>query len=137
MKVILLEKIRKLGSIGAVVFVKDGYARNLLLPHKYAASFNMPAINPNNEINHNIDHTYRIPAFLLYMRAAKDNGDLFDFVRDSDILFLLRKFNVFVWRDQIYMPTVFKTLGEHYVKLIISNQVVVKICIKILRKNTS
>ncbi|MET0179948.1 MAG: 50S ribosomal protein L9, partial [Novosphingobium sp.] len=40
MQIILLERIEKLGSIGDVVSVKDGYARNFLLPNKKALRAN-------------------------------------------------------------------------------------------------
>lgn len=136
MKVILLENLRKLGVIGAVVYVKNGYARNLLLPHKYTTPFNIHVISPNIDIDHKflIDQPYSFPSYLLYMRTAKDNGDLFESVKESDVLFLLRKFNVYVWRDQVYMSTVFRRLGEHFVKITITNHVAVNVCIKILRQ---
>ena len=40
MEIILLERIEKLGAIGDVVTVKDGYARNFLLPNKKALRSN-------------------------------------------------------------------------------------------------
>ena len=40
MEIILLERIEKLGAIGDVVTVKDGYARNYLLPNKKALRSN-------------------------------------------------------------------------------------------------
>lgn len=134
MKVVLLESLRKYDSIGAVVYVKTGYARNFLLPHKYTAPFNIHAINPNKDMFH-IDQPYRVPSYLLYMRAAKENGELFEVVKDTDVLYLLRKFNVYVWRDQLFMDTVFKKIGEHYVNISITNHVAVKVCIKLLRKD--
>ncbi|PHN16252.1 50S ribosomal L9 C-terminal domain-containing protein [Candidatus Tremblaya phenacola] len=133
MKVVLLENIRKLGPIGTIVYVKNGYARNFLLPHIYTIPFNIHAISPSKDILH-IDHPYRVPTYLLYMRSSKDNGELFEAVKDTDVLYLLRKFNVYVWRDQIYMATVFKRLGEHYVNITITNHVAIKVCIKVLRK---
>jgi hypothetical protein len=42
MQIILLERIEKLGTIGDVVTVKDGYARNFLLPNKKALRANAP-----------------------------------------------------------------------------------------------
>ena len=55
MKVILTEKLEKLGEAGTIVDVKDGYARNFLLPQKLALIANKSNMSVYNEVNRQRD----------------------------------------------------------------------------------
>ena len=128
MKVVLLERVENLGAIGDVVTVKDGFARNFLLPRdkaRRATSANLKAfeldraaIEARNEKNKaeaqkvadKIDgQTY------VMIRQAGETGQLYGSVAGRDVAEAVQAEGGKVERSQVVLNTAIKTLGVHEV----------------------
>ena len=128
MKVVLLERVENLGAIGDVVTVKDGFARNYLLPRTKAlraTSANLKrfeldraAIEARNEKNKadaqkvadKIDgQTY------VMIRQAGETGQLYGSVAGRDVAEAVQAEGGKVERSQVVLHTPIKTLGVHEV----------------------
>jgi large subunit ribosomal protein L9 len=130
MKVILLENVTSLGSIGDTVNVKDGYARNYLIPRNKA----VPATSRNLKTQeHNlraIEHK-KVQATeeaksvgekisgtaLTFTRKAGETGRLFGSVTNMDIADALQEKDLTVDRKDIVLTEPIKTLGEFEVSV--------------------
>ncbi len=128
MEVILLERIEKLGQMGDVVKVKDGFARNYLIPQKKAlrASENnleyfekekvqLEAINleQKQEAEKILD---KLDNFnLIIIRQAGETGQLYGSVSNNDIKNSLDDNGFIVEKNQIKLDKPIKTLGIHNV----------------------
>tara|TARA_Y100000588_G_scaffold336068_1_gene376638 strand:+ start:271 stop:945 length:675 start_codon:yes stop_codon:yes gene_type:complete len=126
MEVILLERIEKLGQMGDVVKVKDGFARNYLIPQKKAlrASENnleyfekekvqLEAINleQKQEAEKILD---KLDNFnLIIIRQAGETGQLYGSVSNNDIKNSLSDNGFIVEKNQIKLDKPIKTLGIH------------------------
>ena len=98
MEIILLESIRKLGNIGEVVKVKDGYGRNFLIKHGKALRANKENIalvnkkkDELNKANNEAKKKFKEVAskinnkILKFNKEAKDNGDLYGSIKPKEI----------------------------------------------------
>lgn len=146
MEVILLEKIAKLGPIGAVVTVKDGYGRNYLLPRKKAlrATRENKAFfeSKRGEIEAAHD-TNRSEAVILaaklenysvnLARQAGEDGKLFGSVNSRDISMAIRETGIEVSKNSILLDSAIKYLGSFPVTLHLHSDVDVKITVNIIR----
>ena len=126
MEVILLERIEKLGQMGDVVKVKDGFARNYLIPQKkeLRASENnieyfekekvqLEAINleQKQEAEKILD---KLDNFnLIIIRQAGETGQLYGSVSNNDIKNSLSDNGFIVEKNQIKLDKPIKTLGIH------------------------
>ena len=130
MKVVLLERVENLGAIGDVVSVKDGFARNFLLPRdkaRRATSANLKAfeveraaIEARNEKNKaeaqkvadKIDgQTY------VMIRQAGETGQLYGSVAGRDVAEAVQAEGGKIERSQVVLNTAIKTLGVHEVQV--------------------
>lgn len=146
MKVVLLERVENLGAIGDVVTVKDGFARNFLLPRDKARrataanlkSFEVEraAIEARNEknkaeagkIGEKIDgETY------VMIRQAGETGHLYGSVAARDVVEAITAAGGKVERSQIVLNTPIKTLGVHEVAIRLHAEVSVTVKINIAR----
>lgn len=128
MKVVLLERVENLGAIGDVVTVKDGFARNYLLPRdkaRRATEANLQAfeveraaIEARNEKNKadaqkiadKIDgQTY------VMIRQAGETGQLYGSVAARDVAEAVQAEGGKIERSQVVLNTAIKTLGVHEV----------------------
>ena len=104
-KVVVLEKFRKSWEIGAVVSVKDGYARNYLIPNgkaKFATKKNIEEIKKlesslikkDDEIKSLANETATKINNLKFTKeiASKDNGELYGSISVSDVVTFLKQF---------------------------------------------
>jgi large subunit ribosomal protein L9 len=125
MKVILLEDVTNLGSIGDTVNVKDGYARNYLIPRNKA----VPATSRNLKAQ---EHHLRVVenrkeqaaeearsvgekisgTALTFTRKAGETGRLFGSVTNMDIADALKEKDLTVDRKDIVLTEPIKNLGE-------------------------
>lgn len=146
MEVILLERIGKLGQMGEVVRVKDGYARNFLLPKGKAlratkdnrAKFegmkaqleasNLALKTEAEKIAAKLDGK----SFTV-LRQASDVGQLFGSVTARDIAELVTADGFTVTRGQIALNAPLKTIGRHAVSIALHPEVEAKISISIAR----
>ena len=146
MKVVLLERVDNLGAIGDVVSVKDGFARNFLLPRdkaRRATSANLKAfeldraaIEQRNEKNKadsqkvadKIDgQTY------VMIRQAGETGHLYGSVAGRDVAEAVRAEGGKVERSQVVLNTAIKTLGVHEVLVRLHAEVSATVKINIAR----
>jgi len=146
MEVILLEKIANLGELGQVVKVKDGYARNYLIPHgkaKRATEENRKAFEARRA---ELEQAQAAALAKAQERAAKldgltlqitqkagPDGRLFGSVTNYDIVEALKKQGHEVERAQIRMPQgPLKQVGDSPIQLALHTDVAVTITISVL-----
>lgn len=146
MKVVLLERVENLGAIGDVVTVKDGFARNFLLPRdkaRRATAANLKAfeldraaIEQRNEKNKadaqkvadKIDgQTY------VMIRQAGETGQLYGSVAGRDVAEAVQAEGGKVERSQVVLNTAIKTLGVHDVLVRLHAEVSATVKINIAR----
>ena len=146
MKVVLLERVENLGAIGDAVAVKDGFARNFLLPRdkaRRATSANLKAfeldraaIEARNEKNKaeaqkvadKIDgQTY------VMIRQAGETGQLYGSVAGRDVAEAVQAEGGKIERSQVVLNTAIKTLGVHEVQVRLHAEVSATVKINIAR----
>ena len=146
MKVVLLERVDNLGAIGDVVTVKDGFARNYLLPRdkaRRATAANLKvfeteraAIEARNDknkaeagkIGDKIDgQTY------VLIRQAGETGQLYGSVAARDVVEAVTAEGGKIERSQVVLNTAIKTLGVHEVPVRLHAEVTVTVKINIAR----
>jgi len=146
MQIILLEKVVNLGNLGDVVKVKDGYARNFLIPTKRARRATESAIK---EFEARRAELERVAAeklsaaqvlgdklnektFEIAQKAGVD-GRLFGSVTNADVADALKKQGYDIVKSQVRMPNgPIKTTGEHPVSVAPHTDVVVDITIRVV-----
>lgn len=146
MKVILLERVEHLGAIGDVVSVKDGFARNFLLPRSKAlraTSANMKVFEAQRvqiearnaaaradaeKAGEALDgHTY------VLIRQAGESGQLYGSVSGRDVAEAVNAEGGKVDRAQVVLDRPIKTLGVHPVKVRLHAEVSITVHINIAR----
>lgn len=146
MQVILLERIGRLGQMGDVVKVKDGYARNFLLPKgkaMRATKANMTQFEQQRSQleAHNLELKRDADAVgaklkgksFVALRQASDSGQLYGSVSTRDIADLVTEGGFTVTRSQILLDRPIKTLGQHPVKVSLHPEVAVAVTINVAR----
>jgi large subunit ribosomal protein L9 len=146
MQVILLEKVANLGNLGDVVKVRDGYARNFLIPSRLARRATEAAIQEFEARRAELEKAAadKLAAaralgeqlagktVRLTQRAGVD-GRLFGSVTNHDIAEGLEKMGLKVVKSQVRMPTgPLKTLGEHVVSVAPHSDVVVDVTVQVI-----
>jgi large subunit ribosomal protein L9 len=148
MEVILLERVVKLGQMGEVVRVKDGYARNFLLPQGKAlratkdnrAKFeNMKAQLETRNLELKSD-AEKVGAKLdgqsfIVIRQASETGQLYGSVSPRDIVSILTAGGFTVSRGQISLNTPIKAIGLHKVPVALHPEIDVTIALNVARSN--
>jgi large subunit ribosomal protein L9 len=146
MQVILLERIGRLGQMGDVVSVKDGYARNFLLPQKKAlratpdnlARFEkdraqLEARNLELKKEAEAVATKLEGKSFLAIRQAGDTGQLYGSVTPRDIAELVTAGGFSVDKRQIVLDRPIKTLGLQPVRVALHPEVIVQVTLNIAR----
>ena len=147
MDIILLEKISKLGDIGEVVKVKDGFARNYLLPNKKAIRATdenkkifedkkdeLEKIN-SEKIKKSKDNLKLIPNGVTLLREASEQGALFGSVTSRDIVKEINNEKVNITAKDIMLKANIKSIGEFTAEVILHPEVTKEI--KVLVKSNS
>ena len=146
MEVILLERVAKLGQMGEVVRVKDGFARNFLLPQGKALratkdnrakydGMKAQLETRNLELKTEADGVagkLNGKSFIV-VRQASDVGQLFGSVSARDIADLVTKEGFTVARNQIALQAPIKTIGLHTVPVALHPEVEVSITVNVAR----
>jgi large subunit ribosomal protein L9 len=146
MKVVLLERVENLGHIGDIATVKDGFARNFLLPrHKAlratAANLKVFEAQKDQIVARNAaakasaekqagdldGSTYVI------IRQAGDSGQLYGSVNARDVSEAVAEAGGKVERNQIVLDTPIKTLGIHALKVRLHAEVSITISVNVAR----
>lgn len=140
MEVILLERIVRLGSIGDVVKVKNGYARNFLIPLKKALRASDANKKVFEERRHIIEEqnakakaeaevvAKTLDGFVLtLMRQASQEGKLYGSIGIHDIVTALKDAGHTVQKSQVVMGGALKTTGQHSIRITLHADVVATI----------
>jgi len=148
MDIILLERIEKLGSIGDVVTVKDGYARNFLLPQKKALranDANKKVFEANRERLEKENAERRTVAEaqgekvagaeVVLIRAASNAGQLYGSVSVRDIVAGLADQGHSVDKRMVILGAPIKTIGMHDVTVALHPEVRVTIKANVARSD--
>ena len=146
MDIILLERIEKLGSIGDVVTVKDGYARNFLLPQKKALranEANKKVFEANRErlVKENAERRTDAEAQgekvagaeVVLIRAASNAGQLYGSVSVRDIVSGLADQGHSVDKRMVILGAPIKTIGMHDVTIALHPEVRVTVKANVAR----
>ena len=147
MEIILLERIEKLGAIGDVVTVKDGYARNFLLPNKKALRSNAAnkAVFEANRAKIEADNAARRSDAekaaegvngkqILLIRQSSNAGHLYGSVAVRDVVDALHADGVTnVSKAMVVLERPIKTLGVFDVKVALHPEVAVTITVNVAR----
>ncbi len=146
MQIILLEKVGKLGGLGDVVKVKDGYARNFLIPSKLARRATDAAIKEfearraelEKAANEKLAAAQALGEQLsgkvvrIAQKAGVD-GRLFGSVTNADIAEALGKLGLAVQKSQVRLPNgPLKTVGEHAVSVAPHTDVVSELTVAVV-----
>ncbi len=146
MQVILLERVEKLGQMGDEVRVKDGFARNFLLPKKKALRAN----KTNREYfqgqkaqleARNLEQKKEAEAVgkkldgktFTLIRQAGDRGQLYGSVSPRDIAMAISEGGVSVNRGQVPLDTAIKAIGLVKVNVVLHPEVRVGVTINVAR----
>jgi large subunit ribosomal protein L9 len=146
MEVILLERVAKLGQMGEVVKVRDGYARNFLLKRKKAlrataenrAKFdgmkaeleanNIQAKTEANKVAEKIEGRD-----IVIIRQASESGQLFGSVSVRDIVVALAADGITVSRPQVWLDAPIKAIGQRKVAIAVHPEVEANITVTVAR----
>jgi large subunit ribosomal protein L9 len=146
MQIILLDKVGKLGNLGDVVKVKDGFARNYLIPSKLARRATEAAIKEfetrRAELERASSDKLTAARALGEQLAGKTvrivqkagvDGRLFGSVTNFDVADGLAKMGLTVAKSQVRMPNgPLKTVGEHTVSVAPHADVVVEVQVQVV-----
>ena len=146
MEVILLERVEKLGAIGDVVKVKDGFARNYLLPRKKALRANesnrklfeanrarIEEENANRRSDAEKSAKGVDGKTVQLIRQASNTGQLYGSVSARDIVDALEGDGAKVSRSQVVLDRPIKTIGMHEVKIALHPEVSVSVKVNVAR----
>jgi large subunit ribosomal protein L9 len=146
MEVILLERIGKLGQMGDVVRVKDGFARNFLLPRGKALRATVDNKKRFEEMKSELQtrnlemkgEAGKLAAKLdgksfVVLRQASETGHLFGSVSARDIAALLKDDGAEIARSLIALNAPIKTIGQYKVPLALHPEVEVSITVTVAR----
>ena len=146
MEVILLERVEKLGAIGDVVKVKDGFARNYLLPRKKALranDSNRKLFETNRARIEEENAERRTDAeksakgvdgkTVQLIRQASNTGQLYGSVSARDIVDALEAEGAHVTKSQVVLDRPIKAIGVHEVKIALHPEVSVTVKVNVAR----
>ena len=149
-KVVVLEKFKKNWEIGSVVSVKNGYARNYLIPNgkaKIATKENIESIKlieenllkKDSENKSNAESTAQMVNNLKFTKeiAAKENGELYGSLSVSDIVAFLSENSISIQKKSIKLGNKIKSTGEHSVEIDLHPEVNCSLNIEILSPKSS
>jgi large subunit ribosomal protein L9 len=146
MEVILLERVAKLGQMGDVVKVKDGFARNFLLKRNKALratkdnrekydgmkaeleAKNIQAKGEATKVAEKIDGRN-----VIVIRQASETGQLYGSVSVRDIMAALEKDGVALNRQQVLLDAPIKTIGQHKITVAVHPEVEVHVTTTVAR----
>ena len=146
MEVILLERVAKLGQMGEIVKVRDGYARNFLLKRKKAlrataenrgkydgmkAELEANNLQAKSEASKAAEKINGID--IMIIRQASETGQLFGSVTVRDIVAGLEAEKVHVTRPQVWLDAPIKTIGQQKVTIAVHPEVEATITVTVAR----
>ena len=150
MQVILMEKVANLGNLGDVVKVRDGYARNFLIPTHAARRATAAAIKDFEDKRVELEKVAadrlaeaqalgeKMSGRTVHItQKAGVDGRLFGSVTNADVADALNRIDFKVIKSQVRMPNgPLKTVGEHTVTVVPHGDVVVEVKVVVLGETT-
>ena len=146
MQIILLERVEKLGTIGDVVTVKDGYARNFLLPNKKALRANeanrkvfeanrakIEADNASRRADAEVHSKDVEGRSVVLIRASSNSGQLYGSVSVRDIVDALNADGANLSKSMIVLERPIKTIGVFDVRVQLHPEVAVSVKVNVAR----
>jgi len=146
MQVVLLERVENLGQMGDVVTVKDGYARNFLLPRKKALRATKEALGRFDKERaqleaRNLERKKEAEAVgvklegqsAVLLRQASEGGQLYGSVTPRDVAEAFTGKGFTLDKRQVTLDGSIKTLGIHKVRVVLHPEVSVSINVNIAR----
>ncbi|HEY1745286.1 MAG TPA: 50S ribosomal protein L9 [Xanthobacteraceae bacterium] len=148
MEVILLERVPRLGQMGEVVRVRDGFARNFLLPRGKAlratsdnrarfegmkADLEARSLKLKGEASQ-VGDKLNGKSFIV-LRQASESGQLFGSVSPRDLVSVLEAGGYKVGRNQIALNAPIKTIGRHNVQIALHPDIETAITIVVARNS--
>ena len=146
MEIILLERVEKLGTIGDVVTVKDGYARNYLLPNKKALRANeanrkvfeanrakIEADNASRRADAEVHSKDVEGKSVVLIRASSNSGQLYGSVSVRDIVDALNADGANLAKSMIVLERPIKTIGVFDVRVQLHPEVAVTVKVNVAR----
>lgn len=150
MQVILLEPVTGLGKMGETVDVRNGYARNYLLPQRKALSAtkgNLAKFEAQRKELEKKQQDLKASAAkqaesftdvkVVLQRQASETGQLFGSVKPLDIVRSLTEKKLEVERQQVLIADPIKNVGSHTVKVELHPEVVVELTVEVQRQMTT
>ena len=146
MEIILLERVEHLGQMGDVVRVRDGYARNFLLPRKKALratrenrvrfeservqieARNLALKEEAQKLATRVDGTA-----VVVVRQAGDTGILYGSVSNRDVAEALTEAGLSIDRRQVQLQVPIKRLGIESVRVALHPEVIVQVSVNVAR----
>ena len=130
MKIILTTNVKKLGKIGDLVEVKDGFARNFLLPNKMALRQNKKNLEYYEKIKEEIevkenkkfqeakDKIEKIKQLNIeFNREADEKNQLYGSISKKEIINFLKSNDIKIHSDDIIMKNSIREIGEHEIEI--------------------
>ena len=150
MKVILLENLKRIGSIGEVINVKRGFARNFLIANKkalYASKENIKEVekiksNLAKKDNEKKDKALKISEQInkkeyLVKKLSTENNELYGSVKPTEIAKIIQENNKVDIKPSMIQPVQeIKSLGKHKVKIFLHSAVDAEITINVKSSET-
>lgn len=149
MEVILLERVEKLGNVGDLVKVKNGYARNFLIPRNKclrATNENKAFFETQRAHIEKENETKRKDAakvaskiedkFYVLIRSAGEDGRLYGSVAARDIAEIITETGVEINRTQVSLDKSIKYLGVYPVRVAAHAEVIVTVRVNVARSET-
>jgi large subunit ribosomal protein L9 len=146
MQVILLERIGRLGHMGDTVKVKDGYARNFLLPQGKALRANeankkrfeeqRATLETRNNERKSVAQTVADSVdgkTFIFVRSAGETGQLYGSVSARDVADLIAAEGFDINKNQVVLNTPIKTIGLHAIPLHLHGEVNASVTVNIAR----
>lgn len=146
MQIILLEKVANLGNLGDVVRVKDGFARNFLIPQRMARRATAAAIAEFESKRAELEKLAaeklaaaqavgaKLGGLVLEIRQkAGVDGRLFGSVTNHDVADALKAKGFTIEKASVRMPTgPLKIVGDHPLSIAVHTDVVVEITVQVI-----
>ncbi len=146
MQVVLLERVEKLGQMGSVVKVKDGYARNFLLPRRKALRateenlkyfetrrVQLEAVNLEQRKEAEQVAAKMDGKSFVILRQSGESGLLYGSVNSRDVANVMTEGGYTVGRQQVDLIRQIKNLGLHDVRIVLHPEVFAKVSINVAR----
>ena len=150
MKVILLENVKRIGSIGEVIDLKRGFARNFLIANKkalYASKENIKEVEKikaelSKKDNEKKEEAYKVAEQIkgreyFVKKLSTENNELYGSVKPTEIAKLIKEENKIEIKPSMIQPTKeIKALGKYKVKVSLHSEVDAEILINVSSSDT-